>query len=463
MHRSHPQPSTGAVIFVLAYCGGLVSITGSFALPLLHDLPDLLHASISDVSWVSTSALLSGAVSTPVMGRIGDMYGKRKVMQLNLLLLAIGSTVCALAPNVWVLVGGRTLQGMSLSVLPIAMALAKDLLPPAKLNSGIALVSAMLGIGGGIALPLAGVMFDVWGWQSAFWLSAVLALVGMVVTAKVIPPIAPGERAAFDITGAVLLSVVLVAMLLPLSKSSAWGFLQPKPLTCYTVGIVGLFAWFRYERRPEVPLVNVRLMRERPLLLTNLAGVLLGFGMFGNNFVTLFLLQAPKEGSHGFDMSVMGAGLVLLPAALSMMCMAPVSAALTNRFGPRMTLWIGSAAMGCSFALRPFLLGSTFLVGLGAVMVACGVGLAYGAMPAVVMSYVPISESSSANAMGTLGRSLGASINSATFAALLSSLTLVSAGDTVAKLAAFQIAFVLSAIAALTAAALAYALPRQRA
>jgi len=463
MPHRHQPPSTGAVIFVLAYCGGLVSVTGSFALPLLHDLPHLLNASISDVSWVSTAALLSGAVSTPVLGRIGDMYGKRKVMQLNLLLLTVGSIVCALATSVWVLVAGRAMQGMSLAVLPIAMALAKDLLPPAKLNSGIALVSAMLGIGGGLALPLAGVMLDLWGWHSAFWLSALLAVFGMVVTAKVIPAVAPGEREPFDVVGALLLSVVLVALLLPLSKSSSWGFLQPKPLACYAIGAVGLLAWFRYEQHPPVPLVNLHLMRQRPLLLTNIAGVLLGFGMFGNSFITLFLLQAPKDVSHGFDMSVMGAGLVMLPAAMAIMFMAPVSAKLTNRYGARMTLWTGAAGMGLSFVTRPFLVGSPFLVGLGAVLVSCGIGIAYGAMPAVVMSYVPISENSSANAMGTLGRSLGASINSAAFAALLSSLTVLHDGDDVARLVAFQIAFGLSAVAALVAAGLAFSLPRHSA
>ncbi|CAB4846203.1 MAG: MFS transporter [Actinobacteria bacterium] len=460
METSRPQPTARAVVLVLAYCGGLVSLTQSVALPLLHDLPDLLHASVGDVSWVSTAALLGGAVANPVLGKLGDMYGKRSVMLGALAALLVGSVIAAVSPSVWPLVIGRALQGVSIAVLPISMALAKDLLAPQKVIGAVAMISAMLGIGGGIALPMAGVMLDLWGWQSVFWASAVMALAGIVLAAIVLPRTERGAREPFDVTGAVLLSVALVSLLLPLSKSSKWGFAQPLPLALYAVGFIGLFAWFRWEQHPAVPLVNIDLMRQRPLLVTNIVGVLLGFGMFNNNYVSIFLLQAPKAVSHGFDTSVMMAGLVLLPAALAMMFMSPVSARISTRYGGRTALWIGALAIGTSFIARPFMVGSIWQIGLGVAMVNCGVGIAYGAMPAVVMSYVPANEAGSANALGTLTRSTGASISSAAFAALLSSLTTLHDGEQVARLIAFQIAFGMSAVLALAAAALAFSLPR---
>lgn len=452
--------SNTAIIAVLGYCGALVSITQTVSLPLLPVLPDELHTSVSNVSWVATAAFLTGAVANPVLGRLGDMYGKRRMVLVSLLMLLIGCVVSAIAPNVLVLIIGRALQGCGIAVIPLGMSIAKDTLPHDKTNQGVALVSATLGIGGGLGLPMAGWMLSWYGWQSVFWMTSVLTLVGLVLAVIVLPDVDKREQSRFDVVGALWLSVCLIAILLPLSKSASWGWLQPLPLGLYAAGFVGIVGWYRYEHRPSRPLVDVVLMSERPLLLVNGAGLLLGFAMFSNMYASLALLQTPDSVPHGFGTTVVTAGLVMFPGALAMMLTSPLSAWITDRFGARTSLWVGASVIGIGYATRPWMLGSLLAIGISVAFVNAGVGIGYGAMPSATMAHVPDSETGSANAIGTLARAGGASISSAAVAAILTSKTTPVDGRAIATLGAFQLIFILSAVAAFGAAIVASQLPR---
>lgn len=452
--------SNTAIIAVLGYCGALVSITQTVSLPLLPVLPDELHTSVSNVSWVATAAFLTGAVANPVLGRLGDMYGKRRMVLVSLLALLIGCVVSALSTGVLVLIIGRALQGCGIAVIPLGMSIAKDTLPADKTSQGVALVSATLGIGGGLGLPMSGWMLNWFGWQSVFWMTSALTLVGLVLAILVLPDVDKREQSRFDVVGAVWLSVCLIAILLPLSKSASWGWLQPRPLILYAVGFAGMIGWYRYEHRPSRPLVDVVLMSERPLLLVNGAGLLLGFAMFSNMYASLALLQTPDSVPHGFGTSVVTAGLVMFPGALVMMLTSPLSAWITDRFGARTSLWVGALVIGIGYATRPWMLGSLLVIGISVAFVNAGVGIGYGAMPSATMAHVPDHETGSANAIGTLARAGGASISSAAVAAILTSKTTIVNDAAVATLGAFQLIFILSAVAAFGAAIVASRLPR---
>jgi MFS family permease len=451
----------GLIIGILAYCGGLVSVMHTVALPLLPDLPGQLHASATDVSWVATSTLLAGAVANPVLGRLGDMHGKRRLLLVSLLALVIGSTVCALSGSLLLLIVGRTLQGIGVGAIPLGVSIARDELPADRVNGGIALVSATMGIGAGLGLPLAGVVLAVGDWHAVFWVSTALSIVGLVAAAVIVPESPIRAPSAFDFKGAVLLSGVLVLVLLPLTKAPTWGFAQPLPLTMFGVAALGAVTWYRYEQRQASPLVDVAVMRRRPVMLANVAGLTVGFAMFANFFISISILQLPAFVPHGFGASIMVAGLVLLPGALAMVAMSPVSARITNAHGGRVSLVIGSAIVGASFLLRPLLLGSLGAVALGVALANCGVGIAYGALPVVVMANVPVSETASANAVNALARAGGASIGSAAVAAALGSLTVTVGGEVYPALGAFVVLCILSAACAFVAAAVAWSLPRQ--
>jgi MFS family permease len=448
------------LIAALGYCGGLVSVMHTVALPLLPRLPGQLHATVGDVSWVATSTLLAGAVANPVLGRLGDMYGKRRMLLVSLAALAAGSAVCAVSNSLVDLVVGRTLQGLGVGVIPLGISIARDELPAEKVNSGIALVSATLGIGAGLGLPLAGVILQYFDWHAVFWLSTLLSVLGLVVAVVLLPESPIRTPGRFDVVGAVWLSAVLVLFLVPISKAPSWGWIGGLPTTLFSLSLVGGVVWFFYERRCGYPVVDVTVMRRRPVMLANIAGAMLGFAMFVNFFATITILQLPDTVPHGFGTKIVVAGLVLLPGALAMVAMSPVSARITNARGARTSLLIGCLVVGAAYLCRPMLLGSLVAVGLGVALVNCGVGIAYGALPAVVMANVPISETGSANAVNALARAGGASIGSAAVAAAIGSLTVTIGGQVFPSLAAFQLLFFLSAAGALAAAGLAYLLPR---
>ncbi len=455
-----PVANERAVLATLGYCGAMVSITQTVALPLLPILPTELGTSASNVSWVAISAVLSGAIANPVMGRLGDMYGKRRMILITQFILLLGCLLAATTHALIVLVVGRALQGFAIAVLPLAMGVAKDLLPPDKSGKGVAMVSATLGIGGGIGLPAAGLIAGWIDWQAVFWFSAALAVLGIALVLIFVPDDRSHSGEPFDVIGALWLSVCLVSVLLPLSKSAQWGWTRPLPLIMYTVGGGGLVGWYFYERRPLRPLVDVRLMSERSLLLVNSTGLLLGFSMFANLYSALVLLQSPTTVPHGFGASIVLAGLVMSPGALAMMVTSPLSDKMTRRHGPRTTLWVGAAVIGTSYAARWWMIGSIWVIGLNVAFVNVGVGLAYGAMASAIISFVPSSETTSANAIGTLTRAAGASVSGATIGALLTSMTTDVGGRQVPTLDAFHLVFALSSVAAFASAAVAYRLPR---
>jgi MFS family permease len=448
------------VIATLGYCGAMVSVTQTVSLPLLPILPDELGTTAGNVSWVATAAVLSGAIANPVMGRLGDMHGKRRMILVSLAVLLAGCVLAATTHQLIVLVIGRAMQGFAIAVLPLGMSIAKDTLPPDKTTSGVALVSATLGIGGGIGLPMAGLIAGWFDWQAVFWFSAALTALAIVLVAVFIPDDTARSGQPFDLVGAVWLSACLVGILLPLSKAASWGWARPLPLAMYAFGFTGLVGWYFYEQRPVRSLVDVRLMGERPMMLVNGAGLLLGFSMFSNMYASLVLLQTPETVAHGFGASIVVAGLVMAPGAIAMMLTSPLSAWLTDHHGARTSLWLGAVVIGVAYATRWPMLGSMWGVGFSVAFVNAGVGLAYGAMPSAIMAFVPASETASANAIGTLTRAGGASISGAMVGAVLTSMTVTVAGDAIPTLDAFHLVFTLSAVAAFIAAGVAWQLPR---
>jgi MFS family permease len=388
------------------------------------------------------------------------MYGKRRILLFSLMALTFGSAVCALSASLLPLVIGRTLQGLGVGVIPLGISIARDELPPSQVNSGIALVSATLGIGAGLGLPLAGLILNYFDWHALFWLSTALSVIGLVVAAWLLPESSIRTPSRFDGVGALWLSAVLVLFLLPISKVPTWGWFGPLPTTMFLLSAIGAVGWVRYETRCEHPVVDVAVMRQRSVMLANIAGLMLGFGMFANFFVSISILQLSDAVPHGGGASIVVAGLALLPGALAMVAMSPLSARITDARGARTSLLIGSVIVSAAYLARPFLLGSIFEVALGVALVNCGVGIAYGALPAVVMENVPVSETGSANAVNALARAGGASIGSAAVAAALGSLTVTVGGQVYPSLAAFQLVCAMAAVGALVGAVLAYLLPR---
>lgn len=448
-------PPTGLVIGVLAFCGTLVSLQQTLVLPLLPDFPEILDTTSDNASWLVTVTLLTAAVGTPIVSRLADMYGKRLMMVVCLVAVIAGSVVASLSPNLALVVTGRGLAGVGTCLIPVGISIMRDHLPADRVGSGVALMSATLGIGGAVGVPLAGVIYESLDWHALFWVSGGFALIMLVLVVLVVPESQVRTRGRFDYAGAVLLSVALAALLLAISKAGTWGWTDEKTITLLVLALLVLAVWVPWELRSGQPLVDIRTSVRRTVLLTNAASVLIGFAMFTNFLTSAQQVQMPEATGYGFGLSVVETGLALLPASLLMVAMAPVAAALIRRYGPRLMLLLGALVIAGGFVLRVFLHNSVLEVMVASGIASLGTSIAFAAMPILIMRSVPITETASANGLNTLVRAIGTSTASAAVAAVFSALTMPVGDSEVPSLAAYQTMFWLGTAGALGGALIA--------
>ncbi|MET0188644.1 MAG: MFS transporter, partial [Pseudonocardia sediminis] len=469
MSSAPPEPAvvdgarTRALVAVLAFGGIVVALQQTSVIPLIPQFPRLLDASAADTTWIVTATLLAGAVATPMVGRLADMFGKRRMLLICLVMLVVGSVIGALSTSLVPLVVGRAIQGLATGVIPLGISLMRDSLPAERLGSATASMSASLGVGGALGLPLAALIAQSLDWHILFWASAGLGVVVVGLVLWLVPESPQRAGGRFDGLGAVLLSVALVCVLLVVSKGNSWGWGDPLTLGLLVAGVVALGAWGAWELRTPQPLVDLRVSRRRQVLLTNCASAVFGFSMFAMSLVFPQLLQLPASTGYGLGQSILVAGLVLAPGGLCMMAMSPVSARITNASGPRTTLMLGAVVVAAGYGVGVLFHSEVWHLVASSIVVSSGVGLAYGAMPSLVMAAVPVTQTAAANSLNNLARAIGTSTASAVAGVLLAQLTTSVAGMTVPSESAFVLVMGLGGLTALVALAITAFIPPRKA
>ncbi|RST20179.1 MFS transporter [Streptomyces sp. WAC04770] len=458
-----PAARPGAIVAILAFAGIVAALTQTLVVPLIAQLPVLFDTSASNASWVITATLLAAAVSTPVAGRLGDMYGKRRMLLVSLVPLVLGSAVCALSSSVVPMITGRGLQGLGMGVVPLGISLLRDVVPAEKLGPSIAIMSASMGVGGALGLPFAAAVAENTSWRVLFWVVAVLALAVGALIVALVPADRPATAAAgrFDLPGAIGLGAALIALLLAVSKGADWGWSSATTLTLFAAALVLLPAWARWELRLRDPLVDLRVTVRPQVLMTNTASVLVGFAMYAQSLVVPQLLQLPEATGYGLGRSMLAMGLWMAPAGLMMMVMSPLGAKLSAAKGPKVTLAVGSLLIAAGYGLSVPLIGSGSPWSLLLVTLVCnsGVGFAYGAMPALIMSAVPASETASANSFNALMRSIGTSFAAAVIGVVLARMTTDFGGFPLPSENGFRTAMLIGCGVGLAAAVVAALIP----
>ncbi|WP_242652713.1 MFS transporter [Intrasporangium flavum] len=456
-----PAVRTEAVVAVLAFAGIVAAVMQTLVVPLIGELPRLLDTTSSNATWVITATLLAAAVATPISGRLGDLYGKRRVMLACSVLLVAGSLVCALATSVVPMIAGRALQGAAMGLVPLGISAMRDLLPPERLGTSIALMSASMGIGGALGLPVAAAVAEYADWRMLFWGATVLAVAIAVLIFLVIPATPVTARGRFDPVGAVGLGVGLVCLLLGVSKGADWGWTSAGTLGLLGGAVVVLLAWGWFELRTSDPLVDLRVTARPVVLLTNLASVVIGFAMYAQSLIVPQLLQLPTTTGYGLGQDMLQMGLWMAPGGLMMMLVSPLGARLSHARGPRTTLAVGAAVVALGYLSAVALMGSTWGLLVAVCVTNTGVGFAYGAMPALIMGSVPLSETGSANSFNTLMRSIGTSVSAAVVGVVLANLsTDVGGGIALPSEAGFRVGLLIGAGVAALAAVIALSIPR---
>jgi MFS family permease len=454
-----PASRSSVVVATLAFGGIVVSLMQTLIIPLIPSLPGLLHTTPAATAWAITGTLLAGAVATPTIGRLGDMYGKRRMLLISISMLVAGSVVGGLADSIAPMIAGRLLQGLSAAVIPLGISIMRDELPAERLGSATALMSASLGVGGALGLPAAAFIAERADWHVLFWSSAGAGLVAFALVVKLVPESVVRTGGRFDVVGALGLSVGLVSLLLAVSQGATWGWGSAPTLGLIVGAVVVFLAWGRYELRTRNPLVDLRITARRQVLLTNLASVVFGFAMFAMSLVMPQLIQLPAATGYGLGHDMLVVGLVMAPSGLVMMAMAPLSARITRTRGPKTTLMCGAVVIAAGYGTTVVLMSAIWQLLLASCVIGAGIGLAYGAMPALVMAAVPVSETAAANSLNTLARSVGTSVSSAVAGVVLAQLTIDFAGHTFPSATGFRLVMGIGALAALIAFFVASALP----
>ncbi|HEX8083956.1 MAG TPA: MFS transporter [Solirubrobacteraceae bacterium] len=453
VHGKPVAPVLGALLLAaLAY-----ALSQTTVAPALPHITDEYGTTQSSSAWVLTGYLLSASVCTPLAGKLGDIFGKARVLTAVLAVFGLGSIVCALAGSIEVLIAGRVVQGVAGGVFPLAFGIVNDELPPEKRATAIGLISAMFGIGGGIGMPLSGLIVDHAHLSLLFWIG-LMALPAAAAVFFLVPPSPARERTRIDWRGAAVMSAGLVALLLGITKANDWGWGSLNVLGLIGGGVLVLVAFVQLQLRTAQPLVDMRILKNRPVLATNATGFLVGASMFGSFLLIPQFAQAAKSTGYGFGFSVTGAGLVMLPSALTMLFAGPLGGKLGNRYGFRAMLALGTILAGLSFALLAAAHEHVWEFMAAGILMGAGISFAFAAMANLIVGAVDRRDVGIATGINTITRTAGGAFGSAVVTAMLTADT-IGAGPIPTE-HAYTEAFGLSALVALIALASALAIPR---
>ncbi|GAA3009735.1 MFS transporter [Streptosporangium longisporum] len=441
-------------LVALSAAGMVVSVQQTVVIPLLPRLMITFGVSVAEVTWVFTASLLAAAVATPLLSRLGDMYGKKRMILFTVGLLVLGSVICALSASLPVLIAGRALQGASAALIPLAIGMIKDSFPATRVMTAIGVVSATMGVGGSLGMIVTGLIADrTPDHHPVFWITAGLAVAAIVLIALSAHDTGKGAGGRPDLVGAGLLSLWLVCLLLAISKGNDWGWGSGTVLGLFAGAVAVCAAWVYSQLRLRAPMVRLHLLVGPRSLPANLASLLLGFAMFGSFTLISSFVQTPSSAGYGFGGSVLDVGIYALPSTVTMLLASFMAGRLSGRLGPAYSLALGASLCAVGFGWFTLFNDSvSHLIGSNAVQ-GLGLGIAYAALGALAVQHVPMHESGIASGINSLVRSIGGSVSGAATSALLTSITI--AGTSVPSRSAYVISFAIITASAVGSAAIA--------
>ena len=429
MPQSVPKHSSPRLTLAVISLGAMAySLLQSLVSPALPDIQHATGASASAVSWILTSYLLAASVATPILGRLGDIHGKERVLFWVLIALAAGTFLSAIASSLPLLIVGRVIQGAAGGIFPLAFAIIRDEFPRDRVSGAIGMMSSLLGIGGGLGVVLAGVIVDALDYRWLFWFPLPVILLSAFLTRRYIPesPVrAPGK---INWWGAALLSVGLAMLLLGVSQASSWGWGSPGTLGLIAAALAVLAGWIRNETAAEEPLVDMRMMRIRGVWTTNVAALLVGVGLYTSLILVPQFVQEPSSTGYGFGASVTAAGMFLLPTTVTMLIVGQFAGRIERRWGARASLIAGCIVTALGYGVLAFAHSEPWEIYLASALLGTGLGLSFGALANLIVVAVRQDQTGVATGMNTVMRTIGGAVGAQLAGTLLASGVVASTG-----------------------------------
>ncbi len=412
--RVHPN----VILAVLSLAGLAYAVLSSAVIPALPSIQHSLHTTETGVTWLLTGFLLSASVGTAIIGRLGDMYGKERLLLWTLLVLAAGTLLAALSNSLAMVIVARVIQGVAGGIFPLAFSIARDEFPQDRVAGSIGLMSSILGVGGGCGLVIGGLIVEHLSWHWLFWIPLFVTLLAAAFTWRFIPESPVRSPGKVNWVAAALMSVGMICVLIAIAQTTVWGWGGLRTLALLAAGLVVSSAWVLVEVRSKEPLVDMAMMRIRGVWTTNLAAFLLGAGMYASFIVLPQFAQLPKRTGFGFGASVVVSSLYLLPCALVMGLLGTVAGRVARRFGSKYALVVGTGIAALAFAWLGIAHRHPYDMLIGATLLGIGIGLAFSALGNLIVQAVPSTQTGVASGMNTVMRTLGGALGgqlSATF------------------------------------------------
>ncbi len=408
-------PAAGLLVLTLALSVTTLSLLQSLVVPMLPVIAEQLGVGAGAAGWVLTANLLAAAVLTPVIGRLGDTLGERRVVLGVLAVISVGTLLAVLTTSLPLLLVARVLQGASYGLFPLSISILRRELPAARLTVAMSIVSSTLAVGGVIGLVVTGLLTAEGGdYHHPFWVGLGIALVALALAARLLPARAASASGGVDWWGAVVLGAGLVLLLLPLSQGHTWGWGSPATVGCLVGAVVVLAGWVVLQRRRTHPLVRPQLLTDRRMLVPNIAGLMTGFGLFASFLAVTQFVQVPTAAGYGFGATTLEAAVVyLLPGGVVGIVLAPFAGQVVARIGGLTTLLIGAASGLVGFALFATARATPWVVVLVGLLTQLAVTVAFAALPALVVQAVEPAETGVANGVNSITRSVGSALASA--------------------------------------------------
>ena len=449
---SQARPNPSITLATLALATLAYSLLQSLVSPALPDIQRELNGTPNGAAWVLTGYLLAAAIATPIVGRLGDVHGKKRLLVLSLIVLALGTVVAAIASSLWLLILARIIQGVGGGILPLSFGIIRDEFPKERVAGSIGTISALLGLGGGLGVVLSGVIVDNLSYHWIFWFPFVGIVIALVVVIIAVPESEQRAPAGINWVGAALMSIGMALLLFGVSRTSAWGWGSARTIGFLVGGAVALALWVQSERRSATPLVDMKVMAVRGVWTTNLVAVLIGGAMFMGFVLLPQFVQADPSGGYGFGSSVTASGVFLLPMAVSMLVVGALAGKIEHRVGSRPPLIAGVLFTAASFVVMLAAHSTKAPLYIGSALLGIGIGLAFAAMANLIVASVPQSQTGVATGMNTVARSVGGAFGSQLGATLLASSVTVAGLTTVQGFEhAFELAIGWLAVALLVA------------
>jgi EmrB/QacA subfamily drug resistance transporter len=407
------RPHYGLTFAVLAISGFAVSTLQSLILPAIPALEQSLHTSETGASWLLTATLLTAAIATPILGRVGDIFGKKKTLIVVLVLLSAGTLLSAVATSLPLMLLGRVIQGTGGSIFPLSFGIIRDEFPPQRVATGIGTISSTLGIGAGAGIVLAGPIIEHFSYHWLFWFPLIMTVGATVATVILVPESPVRAGGTINVPGALFLSGWLLTGLLALSEGPTWGWTNPKTLSLFVATVPLFLLWIWAEVRSSCPLVDMKMMRIPAVWCTNFAALLFGFGLFAMFILVPDFVETPAQQGYGFGASVTQSGLFLAPFAVTMLLVAPLTGRLSAPFGSKPLLVAGALFGAASYVLLVLAHNDQWSFYLSSGLLGIGLALGFASLANLIIEAVPSHQTGVATGINTNFRSIGGAIGSA--------------------------------------------------